>query len=150
VRGHAPEHVEAKPSFGNAFLWRTIYEAGGNYHIDAVRAGIEARVFPGTTLLKLNVARDFPWLRPEMQQWHDVERFSRFASGYLALDERNRNRIVDIRYSLVPNRGDAFWGIELAAGAGPEAHAAYVTMRIRSSAEGRDLLRMLFQGDSLR
>lgn len=146
-RGHSPARIEAKPSFGNTLLWRTIYEYSGAYYIDAVRAGIEPRVFPGERLPKLEVARDFPWLRPGMQQWQDVQRFLEVAAGYVAVDEQNRTRIVDIRYSLVPNRADAFWGIELDAGNGPEAHAAYVTMRMRSSAEGRELLRMLFQGD---
>ncbi len=146
-RGHSPARIEARPSFGNTLVWRTIYEDSSGYYIDAVRAGIEPRVFPGQRLPKLDVARDFPWLRPDMQQWQDVQRFLALAAGYVAVDGENRNRIVDIRYSLVPNRADAFWGIELDAGKGPEAHAAYVTMRRRSSAEGRELLRMLFQGD---
>ena len=146
-RGHVPERVEAKPSFGNALVWRTIYEESGDFHIDAVRAGFEPKLFPGETIARLDVARDFPWLLPHTQQWRDVQRFLELATGYLAVDRENRNRIVDIRYSLVPNRADAFWGIELDPGKGPEAHAAYVTMRLRSSAEGRELLRMLFQGD---
>jgi inner membrane protein len=146
-RGHTPARIEAKPSFGNILVWRTIYEDSGSWYIDAVRAGIEPLLFPGESLPKLDVARDYPWLRPEMRQWQDVQRFLELAAGYLAVDEENRNRIVDIRYSLLPNRADAFWGIELDSGKGPEAHAAYVTMRMRSSAEGRELLRMLFQGD---
>jgi inner membrane protein len=147
ARGHAPVQIAAKPSFGNTLLWRTIYEADGIFHIDAVRTGFETVVFDGVTLPKLDVAREFPWLAPDTEQWQDVERFARFTSGYLAVDPENGNRIVDIRYSLVPNRADAFWGIELNAATGPDEHAAYVTMRIRSSAEGRELLRMLFQGD---
>jgi inner membrane protein len=146
-RGHSPSRIEAKPSFGNTLVWRTIYEESGTYYIDAVRTGIETRLFPGQAVPKLDVARDFPWLRTDTQQWRDVQRFLEFASGYLAVDDENRNRIVDIRYSLVPNRADAFWGIELDPGEGPEAHVAYVTMRLRSSAEGKELLRMLFQGD---
>ena len=150
ARGHSPERIEAKPSFGNTLLWRTIYEESGSFHIDAVRVGLEPRVFPGETIPALDLARDFPWLRPDMRQWHDVERFRELAAGYLGVASENRNRIVDIRYSLVPNRADAFWGIELDSRSGPEAHAAYVTMRMRSSAEGRELLRMLFQGDPVK
>jgi inner membrane protein len=146
-RGHAPAHIEVKPSLGNIFLWRTIYEAGGDYHIDAVRVGLEAQHYSGEIRPKLDLARDFPWLLPDMQQWSDVERLARLTSGYLAVDEQNGNRIEDIRYSLVPNRADAFWGIELDRMRGREGHVAYVTMRIRSVAEGRELLRMLFQGD---
>jgi len=146
-RGHSPARIEARPSFGNTLVWRTIYEESGSFYIDAVRAGIEPRLFPGEMLPKLDVARDFPWLQPDTQQWQDVQRFFEFAEGNLAVDEENRNRIVDIRYSLVPNLADAFWGIELEPGNGPDAHAAYVTMRVRPTAEGRELLRMLFQGD---
>jgi inner membrane protein len=147
ARGHVPERVAAKPSFGNTLLWRTIYEAEGDFHIDAVRTGFAPAVFAGVTQPKLDVARDFPWLGADSEQSKDVERFARFTSGYLAVDAENRNRIVDIRYSLVPNRADAFWGIELDPARAPDEHAAYVTMRIRSNAEGRELLRMLFQGD---
>ena len=146
-RGHSPGQIAATPSFGNTLLWRTIYEDSGAFYIDAVRVGLDSRVFPGEKLEKLDAARDFPWLEPDTQQWQDVQRFSEIAEGYVAVDEENRNRIVDIRYSLLPNRADAFWGIELDSGKGPEAHAAYVTMRMRSSAEGREFLRMLFQGD---
>lgn len=150
ARGHAPERIDAKPSFGNTLVWRTIYEESGSFHIDAVRVGLVPRVFPGESVPKLDVARDFPWLRPDMQQWRDVERFRALAAGYLAVDGEDANRIEDIRYSLVPNRADAFWGIELDSASQPEAHAAYVTMRMRSSAEGRELLRMLFQGDPVK
>jgi inner membrane protein len=149
-RGHSPLQVVATPSFGNTLVWRTIYEDSGIFYIDAVRTGIEPRVFPGEMLPKLDIGRDFAWLRPDTQQWLDVQRFLELAMGYLVVDEENRNRILDIRYSLVPNRADAFWGIELDSGQPPDAHAAYVTMRVRSGAEGRELLRMLFQGDPVR
>ena len=147
TRGHAPGVIEVKPSFGNILLWKSFYEHDGRYFIDAVRVGLVPRVFEGESLVKLNVARDFPWLGASTQQRADIERFSRFASGYLALDRNLPNRIVDIRYSLVPNRGDGLWGIEVLPNAGPESHAVYVTMRIRSADEGRALLRMIFQGD---
>lgn len=149
-RGHSPERVEARPSFGNTLVWRTIYEASGVFYIDAVRTGIEPRVFAGESLPKLDIGRDLAWLQRNTQQWLDVRRFDALAAGYLAVDPQNGNRILDIRYSLVPNRADAFWGIELDPGKPPDAHAAYVTMRVRSGAEGRELLRMLFQGDPVR
>jgi inner membrane protein len=146
-RGHAPAVIEVKPSFGNIVLWKSIYEHDGRFYIDAVRVGVRPLTFAGESRRKLEVERDFPWLRASMQQWQDVERFERFADGYLAIDRKDPNRIVDLRYSLVPNRPDAFWGIELDAAAGPDAHATYVTMRIRSPAEGRALVNMIFRGD---
>ena len=149
ARGHTPVAITVKPSFGNILLWKTIYEDSGRFYVDAVRVFVGSTVFVGESRQKLDLVRDFPWLGPDSQQRRDMERFSWFASGYLALDEQNRNRIVDMRYSLVPNRGDGLWGIELDPGAVPEAHAAYVTMRVRSVAEGRELLGMLFQGDRM-
>jgi inner membrane protein len=144
-RGHVFVTVDAKPSLGNPVLFRTIYAHDGRYYVDAVRVGLRTRVFEGGQRESLDLARDFPWLARDSQQWRDVERFRWFAEGYLAPDPGNPNRIVDLRYSLVPNRLDAFWGIELDPVAPPDAHAAYVTMRIRSTAEGGELLRMLFR-----
>lgn len=146
-RGHAPAQIGIKPSFGNILLWKTIYEDSGIFYIDAVRVAGGATVFVGESRPRLDLRRDFPWLDADSRQYRDVERFSWFASGFLALDPQNRNRIVDLRYSLVPNRADSFWGIELDPAADPDAHVAYVTMRARTVAEGRELLGMVFQGD---
>lgn len=144
-RGHVPETIETKPSFANLLLWKTIYAYEGRYYVDAVRVGVGTRVFEGEARTMLNVQRDFPWLDAGSQQSLDIERFRRFADGYLALDSNNPNLIIDLRYSLVPNRGSGLWGIELDASAAPDAHAAYVTMRDRSFAEGRELLQMVFR-----
>jgi len=146
-RGHAVERLDVKPSFGNIVLWKSIYEHGGRYYVDAIRLLASEQAFPGESLLKLDLAQQFPWLQPGMQQWDDVERFRHFANDYLAIDPQNPLRIIDVRYSLVPNRGDGLWGIELDRSAAPDAHAAYVTMRVRSTAEGRELLDMLFGRD---
>jgi inner membrane protein len=145
TRGHAPQSIDAKPSLGNLFLWKTIYADDGRYFIDAVRVGFEPKAFVGDQRTILDLARDFPWLDSDSRQASDVERFRWFADGYLAVDPRQPNRIVDLRYSLIPNRADAFWGIELDYEAAPDTHAAYVTMRVRSAGEGRELLRMLFR-----
>lgn len=144
ARGHLPEAVGVKPTLGNVVLFRTLYVYGGRYYIDAVRVGLRSRVFEGVVRQTVDIERDFPWLSPDSQQWRDIERFRRFAEGYVALDPDAANRIIDLRYSLVPNRSDGFWGIELDPLASPDVHAAYVTMRARSTEEGMDLLRMLF------
>jgi inner membrane protein len=143
-RGHAPERIEVKPAFASAWLWKTIYEYRGRFYVDAVRVLLEPEVFPGESLAKLELERDFPWLAPGTQQWRDVERFGRFADDYLALDDEAANRVVDMRYSLVPNRGDGLWAIELDPAAAADTHASYVTMRWRPAAEGRKLLEMMF------
>jgi inner membrane protein len=145
ARGHMPTRLVVKPSLANIVLWKTIYEHDGHLYVDAVRLVGDAFVYEGERLVKLDLERDFPWLTPGSQQFRDVERFDHFANGYLAVDPLQPGRIVDMRYSLVPNRGDGFWGIELDASAPADAHAAYVTMRARPAAEGRELLGMIFR-----
>lgn len=145
ARGHTPERVDVKPSFANLLLWRTIYQHEGKFYVDAVRMGFDTTVFEGDERDVLDVDRDYPSLPTDAQQRRDIERFSWFADGFLAVDPDHPNRIVDLRYALVPNSMDSFWGIELDLDAPDGAHAAYVTMRGRSLAEGRELLRMLFR-----
>ena len=147
-RGHDPASVDVKPSFGNLVLWRSLYEHEGRFYVDAVRVGLTGNAIEGASMARVEIARDFPWLTPDWQQWHDVERFAWFADAYLGRDDRDSNTIADLRYSLVPNRLDPLWGLRLDRDAGPTAHAAYVTMRFRSIAEGEALLRMIFPGDS--
>jgi inner membrane protein len=146
-RGHAPTAVAAKPSFGNLLVWKTLYAHDDRFFIDAVRVGISAKSFAGEQRRIPDIERDFPWLTADTQQARDIERFSWFTDGYLGVDPEKSNRLVDLRYSLVPNSANGFWGIELNPGADGDAHAAYVTMRFRSAEEGRQLLRMLFQSD---
>jgi inner membrane protein len=144
-RGHAPVSIDAKPSLGNLLLWKTIYADSGRFFVDAVRVGVWVETFTGGERLILDLARDLPWLDSASQQATDVERFRWFADGYVALDPDRSNRIVDLRYSLVPNSMDAFWGIDLDPLSSPDDHVAYVTMRTRTMTEGRELLSMLFR-----
>ena len=145
ARGHVPERVAAKPSLANIFLWRTLYFHDGRIYVDAVRVGRRTLLFEGGSRDALDIDRDYPLLTEGSQQHRDIERFRWFADGYLAVDPDAPNRIVDLRYSLVPNSLDAFWGIEIEPAAPNTAHAGYVTMRARSLAEGRELLDMLFR-----
>lgn len=128
-RGHAPLHFEIKPSFGNILVWKSVYEAEGKFFIDAMRVGIAPQVHEGTSVSKLNVGQDFPWLGPDSQQAWDVTRFNHFSNGFTALDPANSNRIIDVRYSFVPNEISALFSIELASKAGPTEHVRYQTHR---------------------
>jgi inner membrane protein len=128
-RGHTPSRVEVKPSFGNIIVWKTIYETVEGFHTDAVRVGVSPRRFEGVTTPKLDVAARLPWLMTETQQARDIERFRRFSDGYVALDPRHAGRIIDLRYSFVPNDVDALWSIEVSPEAAPDEHARYLTHR---------------------
>ncbi|MEM7136982.1 MAG: metal-dependent hydrolase, partial [Myxococcota bacterium] len=144
-RGHTPQRLEAKPSFGNILLWKVVYETDTEFYVDAVRSGMELSLFPGGSATKLVVARDFPWLDPNSQQARDIERFRWFSSDYLAVEPGDPNRITDIRYSLLPNEIRGLWSIELDPDASEQEHVRYVTSRRADSSTLDAFRRMLFQ-----
>jgi inner membrane protein len=143
-RGHEPVRLEAKPSLGNVVLWKIIYEHEGRYFVDAVRTGFAVTVYPGSSIEKLDFDRHFPWLDPDSRQARDVERFRRVSDDFLAPDDRSEGRIVDMRYSMLPNEIDAFWAIELDPAADPGGPVRFVTTRERAREQFPRLLRMLF------
>ena len=112
-RGHEIIKIEAKPSFANIIVWKTIYTTQTHYYIDAVRAGFNTRVIEGVKIEKFNVNKSFPWLDKKSQQAKDIERFRWFSNGYIAMSQNKPNQIIDIRYSMLPNEGHGLWGIEL-------------------------------------
>lgn len=112
-RGHQVVRLHVKPSFANRHVWKTIYEFDGRYYVDAVRLLIDTRFIGGSSIQKLDVRGDFPWLPADSQQAKDIERFRWFSDDYLALNPEDPNVIMDMRYSFVPNRIRMMWGIEL-------------------------------------
>lgn len=131
-RGHAPLRIEVKPSFGNIVVWKTIYEAGDRLYVDAVRAGVMPRVFPGNSVAKFDLARDLPWLDAQSQQARDIERFRWFSSGYIALDPVHPDRVIDIRYSVLPNEVAGLWSVEASKTAPHSSHVRFRTHRQNS------------------
>ncbi len=148
ARGHHPVRLEAKPGFANLLLWKVVYEYDGVYYVDAVRAGLTTRLYPGDHTDKLDIAKHLPWLDLNSQQAKDVERFRWFSNDYLAVDTRDRNLVIDMRYSVIPNEIDALWGIRLNPAASPSAHVGYQTNRDASPERLEKLKRMLY-GESL-
>jgi len=148
-RGHTPIRLEVKPSVGNILVWKTIYETPNRFYVDAVRAGVLPRVFSGFSLPKLVSDRDLPWLDPASQQARDIERFRWFSAGFVAEDPERPNRIIDVRYSFVPNTVSALWSIELAPDAPPTAHAHYRTHREHARESLGTLWLMVFGGSAI-
>ncbi|MEX0942724.1 MAG: metal-dependent hydrolase [Pseudomonadales bacterium] len=142
-QGHNPVRLEAKPGFGNLFLWKIVYETETEFHVDAVRLFFTPKTFPGDKIKKLNVVEDLPWLDPTSQQAKDLDRFDWFSNNYLALDKVRENYVIDIRYSMVPNEVDALWGIQLDPTLDREAHASYITNRTDSAKRLNDLVHLL-------
>ncbi|UTZ42949.1 metal-dependent hydrolase [Vibrio campbellii] len=145
-RQHTPQRLEAKPTFANTLVWKVIYETEHHYHVDAIRAGRSIKTYTGESIAKLNVAADFPWLDPASQQAKDIERFRWFSDGFIASDSNNALRVIDVRYSIVPNEFNALWGIELSETADKGMHVEYTTHR-DSSQQSRQAFIEMLKGD---
>ena len=111
-RGHNPTQIYAKPSFGNMILWKTFYKNEKNYYVDAIRATNSLTIYPGTSIKVFNKDRDIPSLQIGSTLDKDIERFSWFSKGFIALNPDKENQIIDIRYSIIPNEIKALWGID--------------------------------------
>lgn len=141
-RGHSPERLLVKPSFANLWLWKTVYRHDGFYYVDAIRAAGAVTYFPGERIAALGPAAEVPGAVPGSVQARDLERFRRFSAGYVAGDVGHPLRVIDVRYSMLPDRIDPLWGIELDPGA-PESHVRFVTDRQVALAERQRLVQML-------
>jgi inner membrane protein len=133
-RGHTPLAVEAKPSFANLLLWKTVYREGERYYVDAVRLGLTPRVYVGDSIAALDLARDFPWLDPGSLQARDIERFRWFSMGYIAADPAHPGRVMDLRFSMLPNEIRPLWSIELDPATQYKQHVRYRVHRDRGPA----------------
>jgi inner membrane protein len=143
-RGHEATRLFVTPALGSLLLWKTIYEHDARYYVDAVRTGFRATTIAGETTEKLDLRRHFPWLAAGSQQAIDVERFRDVAGDYLSIDDDASNRIVDLRYSLVPSEIEGFWAIVLDPSAPSTKHVELVTTRENAPEQALRLLDMLF------
>ncbi|MCY4095569.1 MAG: hypothetical protein OXG05_10655 [Gammaproteobacteria bacterium] len=131
ARGHVPERLTIKPTMANQLVWRSIYEYDDVFYIDAIRVGLAKEpMVCGTsaTTEVLNVEKHLPWLK-ESQQLADVDHFSWFAQDYVAMDPTVPNRVIDVRYSIVPNQLVPQWGIDLDPTKQFTQHVNYVNLR---------------------
>ncbi|NOJ06462.1 metal-dependent hydrolase [Vibrio splendidus] len=145
-RQHQPIRLEAKPSFANILVWKVVYETEHRYYVDAVRVGTSVKKYPGESIAKLNVSRGFPWIDPNSQQARDIERFRWFSNGYVAQDPTDELRIIDVRYSIVPNQLKALWSIKLSPSANADTHVKYETHR-DNTPESRQIFFGILMGD---
>jgi inner membrane protein len=143
ARGHQLILLEAKPSFANILVWKVVYQTDTHFYVDAVRVAWGITQYTGSSIARLDVARDFPWLDEGSQQARDIERFRWFSNDYLAVSPRYPNRIIDMRYSLIPNQVKGMWGIELDPNADKNQHIRYVGDRDRTGSTFTMLWNML-------
>jgi len=143
-RGHSIERALVKPTMGNLLLWRSIYEAGGRFYVDAVRVGIaETTVYTGESAERFrrdNVTGDLP---VNSTFATDIKRFVDFSDGFVISHDGTGNRLGDVRYSMLPISSKPLWGIEFDPDS-PGQHASYHFYRDMSSEERQLFFKMLF------
>ena len=141
-RGLTIENIEAKPSFANILIWKIITTTKDKYYVDAVKIGWHKPIlWDGESVKKLSIDRDLPWLDKNSQQAKDIERFRWFSTSYIALDKQNPNRVVDIRYSLLPQQIKPLWGIKLSRTADADQHAVFYNER----GDGKSAMKVLWE-----
>ena len=128
LRGHDIKDLTAKPSLGNLFLWKTIYEDDGFYYVDAARLFTKSEYCQGTKIKKLDLNNDFLELDVNSQQYKDIKRFDWFSQGYLG-KVIEKKIITDVRYSAVPNEVDGLWGIKINLDKNNSSHVDWVVNR---------------------
>jgi inner membrane protein len=143
-RGHEITNISAKPTFANLFLWKTIYESKGIFYTDGVRVFPTKKIIIGDSIPVLDLKKDFLWLNPSSQQAEDIKRFDWFSQNHLAISPENKNLIIDIRYSILPNQISGLWGIELDPNASLNQHSKFRSNRKKSEDRMNTLLRVIF------
>jgi inner membrane protein len=147
-RGHAAERTLVKPTLGNLLLWRTVYEADGNFYVDAVRMGVTGtRVYQGGSLPRVLPDRDLNALPRGSIAYGDALRFDVFAEGFSAWHPARDDVLGDLRYSMSPNGLIPLWGVELDARR-PDARPPYRFFR-RLSEDQRERFWLMLRGKDL-
>ncbi len=128
VRGHNPERLTLKPSFGNLILWKSIYQHKETFYVDAIRTAQTSSWCKGESIRVFNYQYHLPDLEKESQQKKDIERFRWFSQDYLGYD-KERNIVTDVRYSMIPNQIAPMWGLMIDEQRSVNDHAIWWTSR---------------------
>ncbi len=127
-RGHNPERLTLKPSFGNLILWKSIYQYEENFYIDAIRTALSSTWCLGESIRMFDYQHHLPDLDLESQQRKDIERFRWFSQDYLGFDYA-KSLVTDVRYSMVPNQIVPMWGVVIDVQKSKNEHAIWWTSR---------------------
>ena len=142
-RGHEDVRLVVKPTFGNIFLWRSIYAVDGRFYVDGVLPWPRRRLFEGTSIATLKPSRDFPWLQPGSRQARDISRFARLSDGFVAKALDGSPLVIDVRYSFLPTETTPLWFIRLTPNGPPGTRVVYSADRSAASEKLPKLLRMI-------
>ena len=141
-RGHNPERLTLKPSFGNLILWKSIYQYEQTFYVDAIRTVRSSTVCLGESIEIFDYQQHLSGLDKESQQARDVERFRWFSQDYLGFDEE-KNLVTDVRYSMLPNQIQPMWGLVIDDQRDTNAHAIWWTGRDLDQSQWDTFIEML-------
>jgi len=115
TRGHQVERVVVHPSIGNLLVWRSIYEADGNYYVEAVRVSpfSETKIYNGDSIKIFVPETELTGLDLDSVFYNDIGRFRKFARDYLVIHPDYPDTIGDLRMGILPNSIKPIWGIRI-------------------------------------
>tara|TARA_B100000579_G_scaffold131549_1_gene106235 strand:- start:445 stop:1206 length:762 start_codon:yes stop_codon:yes gene_type:complete len=143
-RGHNPERLTLKPSFGNLILWKSIYQHEDTFYVDAIRIAQSSSWCEGESIRVFDYHYHLPNLKKESQQKEDIERFRWFSQDYLGYD-KERDIVTDVRYSMIPNQIAPMWGLVIDEQRDVSEHAIWWTSRSLDQSQ-IDLFKYMLSG----
>ena len=148
LRGHNPERLTLKPSFGNLILWKSIYQYQEKFYVDAIRTVRSSTWCMGESVGIFDYQRHLPNLNKDSQQKKDIERFRWFSQDYLSFDEE-KNLVTDVRYSMIPNQIAPMWGLVIDDQRGVDEHAIWWTFHGLEQGQ-LDIFKQMLSGKNCR
>ena len=143
-RGDRIERSEMKPTMGNLWLWRGIYQTDNHYRVDAYRLGLIAddKFYQGESQPLFNLQKDLPELDLQSTIAKDIVRFDHFSDGYLIWNKDKPDIIGDLRYSMLATSTSPLWGIVMDSEK-PMQHVRFENFRKLSKDDRQRFIDML-------
>lgn len=144
-QGHQVERLLVKPTLGNNWLWRSVYQYQGRYYVNAFRLNPLTRdrsIYPGTSIEVFSASDNSLQLPIDSVLRNDIHRFADFSDQYLSWHPEHANVIIDVRYSNLPNSTLPLWGITVDP-ENPQRHAHYELFRDSSAKTRQAFIAML-------
>ncbi|MAH78413.1 MAG: metal-dependent hydrolase [Rickettsiales bacterium] len=115
LREHKLERLLLNPTFGNNFLWRSVYQSDNYYYVDAVYMPLfsDSIFKEGEKIKVIDKEIVFPELTDSSIQRNDIKRFSFFSQDFIYLHPNYENVIADLRYGTLPYDSNSLWGIKI-------------------------------------
>ena len=137
----AVSDILVKPTLGNLLLWRALISTDKDVRVLAVRPGLSGVIsYPGQRAHRLHPTDlDLP---PGSRALKDMERFYRFADGYLVSFPDSAEKFGDVRYAMLPTSATPLWGIRVNR-SDPDDATEFFTQRDSSPATRQIFLQML-------